>query len=630
MINISNLSYSVGHRLLFDNVSCVFDQLKYGVVGRNGAGKSTLLKLISRDTIKPDNGKIVVRLKKRIAYLPQELTFTSTLSVFDEAYTVFADQLKLEQEKFELEEQLSLGSGDTEQLIERYIVVEELVRFFDKNTLAQRTGMILAGLGFTVPLQQKLVSELSLGWRMRLVLAKLLLQDADFYLFDEPTNHLDLIGKEWFFEFLRTAPFGFLLVTHDRYFLDGACERIVDVENGDITMYDGNFSKYLMQKEETQRVKRAAYERQQREIERKQATIDRFRAGTKSRMAQSMSKQLSKIERIEIEPPLPSINITLPAIEQPSAIVLTVKNVTYGYDSAKPLFSHINFEIVRGQKVALVAPNGAGKSTLFNIIAGLLKPQEGTVVAGQYVTTALFVQDQGQALNGTRTIFEEICLSVDVPEKVIRAMLGAFLFTGDDVHKKIAVLSGGEKNRVAMAKVILQKTNFLLLDEPTNHLDLPSKDILCQALLRYQGTILFVSHDQDFVNRIATHIIELTPVGACVYEGNYDLYVSIKKQQQQQDVKIPIEQKPAVIQDVSSVTNDKTDRAKSSDYKRIQWLERRISQIEKEVLGLSEELALQPFHSVQHQKCRTNMNNLAKELESCELELQAKRDLSRF
>jgi ATP-binding cassette, subfamily F, member 3 len=619
MINISKLCYSVGHRLLFDDVSCVFDQLKYGVVGRNGAGKSTLLKLIARE-IKPDSGTITVRLGKRIAYLPQELTFSSPLTVFDEASTVFAQVLKLEEEKLHLEEQLAAGAGD-EHLIERYLIVEARARTVDKHKIHERVASILNGLGFVGALQHKLVQELSLGWRMRLVLAKLLLQDADFYLFDEPTNHLDLVGKEWFFEFLRTASFGFLLVTHDRYFLDGACERIAEVENGEVMLYDGNFSKYVAQKEEQQLIKRASYDRQQREIEKKQATIDRFKAGTKSKMAQSMIKQLAKVERIEIEPPLPVIHIVLPPIEKPSVHVLTVKNVAYGYGD-KPLFSQVNFEILRGQKVALIAPNGAGKTTLFNIIAGLLKPQHGTVIMGQYVTTALFVQDQARALNPARTIFDQVSELVDAPEKTIRAMLGSFLFTGDDAYKKIGVLSGGEKNRVAMAIVFLKKANFLLLDEPTNHLDLPSKEILSQALLKYQGTVLFVSHDQAFINKIATHIIELTPEGTHMYEGNYDMYLLTKRQQPSHTV--PTATINEKTNNTSSHPPASAHKQSAHDHKRVQWLERRIQYLESKLLTLSQELVQYPYHTPDHQRILTNVNDCTKELEICTAEWHEK------
>jgi len=620
MINLSNIVLSLGHKLLFNNVSCVFEQQKIGLVGRNGAGKSTLLKIIAGQ-IKPDSGVVTMRLGKRIAYMPQELTFSSELSVFDETCQVFADRLNLEHEKIELEKKLAQGAVNAEALIERYLVVEQAARSVDKHALFERARSVLVGLGFNQDLQNKSVQALSLGWRMRVVLAKLLLQDADFYLFDEPTNHLDLVGKEWFFNFLKQSASGFLLVTHDRYFLDGVCERIVEVENGKLMQYAGNFSRYVVQKEEQLAVKRSAYERQQREIEKKQTTIDRFRASAnRSKMAQSMLKQLEKIELIEIEPPVPVMRIALPPVERPSAVVLSVKNVAYGYDQ-EPLFKNVTFEILRGQKVALVAPNGAGKTTLFNILAGLVSAQQGTVAMGQFVNMAFFVQDQARALNPAHTVFEEVNLAVDAPEKTVRALLGAFLFSGDEIGKKISVLSGGEKNRVAMVKIFLKKANFLLLDEPTNHLDLPSKEILCQALLKYDGTMLLVSHDQDFINRIATRILELTPQGVHSYEGNYETYLWTKKQQAS-PVSDTDKKRPVPVDPNTAASPQKKNKSAEYDHKRVKWLERRIAQLEKELASQAEELSGYAFHTADHRQIVARMKKMDEELAACLAEWQ--------
>lgn len=609
MINLANVTLAFGERFLFDHASCVFDQHKFGLVGRNGAGKSTLLKVIGRE-IALDSGVITVSRGKTIAYLPQELTFVSSLSIFDEACTAFADKLALGEEKIALEELLATGEGDTEKLIERYLVVEQAARTVDEQALYAKTREVLAGLGFSPKMQQDMVQSLSLGWRMRLLLAKLLLQDADFYLFDEPTNHLDIAGKEWFFNFLKQFKGGFLLVTHDRYFLDGVCERIVEVENGRINLFVGNFSAYLTQKELIQETKRSAYERQQRDIDRRQTTINRFRASaSKSKMAQSMIKQLEKVELVEVDPPLPSINIPLLPITRSSATVLTLKNITFGYDT-KPLFKNVNLEIARGQKIALVAPNGTGKTTLFNIVAGLLTPQSGSVIMGQMVSCALFAQDQTAVLNPSNTILEEISQAVDAAERLVRAFLGAFLFSGDDIHKKIAVLSGGEKNRVAMVKVFLKKANFLLLDEPTNHLDLYAKEVLCQALIRYEGTMFFVSHDQDFINRVATCIAELTPDGLHLYEGTYDSYMWLKRKQEE-----PTEKVSSSNAAESKNTKGAENTGKKSDtHKRTQALERRIAKVEEELARNAEDLSRYSFHSFEYQKINATTEELNQEL----------------
>lgn len=533
MILVNDLLLEFGQRVIFDHISASFSSSqKVGLVGRNGAGKSTFLKILAGYQ-KYDSGSVSIERNKKLAYLPQEVVLASEKTVFDEAYSIFDELVAIQTRLRELEELFATSEDDLSDAVEEYGDLHEKIKDFDPHKALQETTRILKGLGFNDYQLAQPVSTMSEGWKMRVVLAKLLLQKADFYLFDEPTNHLDIVTKQWFLEFLEQSPSGFLLVTHDRYFLDHACESIYELERGYGEWYKGNFTAYVHQKEEERATTESAAARQQKEIARKQATINRFKASaSRSTMAQSMMKQLEKIEIIEVEPPLPTVKINFPPTQRAGAIVLKAEGLSYGYEDGKTIFDNVSFEIQRGEKAAIVAPNGTGKTTLFNVLSGKYQANSGSFTLGYNVTTALFEQDQTRALTPTNTVIEEVTsASPTLQEKVIRGFMGTFLFSGDDVHKKIAVLSGGERNRVAMVKVLLQQANFLLLDEPTNHLDLYSKSVLLQALEKFDGTMLFVSHDQDFLNNVASCIIELTPHGVFRYEGNYDSYVWQKKQQ---------------------------------------------------------------------------------------------------
>lgn len=486
MIQLRNVSLELADIKLFTDVTCAIHRGdRIGVIGRNGAGKSTLFKLIA-GRIKPTTGTISVERGIKIGYLPQEEVLSSPETVFDEAAS------------------------------------------FESHEAIQKSHTVLEGLGFTPEMLHKPVSTLSTGWKMRCALAKLLLTDADIYLFDEPTNHLDIVTQQWFISLLMNFKKGFLIISHDRAYLEKTCNQIMEIERGRITQYTGNLDSYCAYKAIQQENARAQRSRQEREIARIQANVDRMRASAvTARQAQSMLKQIDRIELIDVEPPLPTVSVRFPQPPRSGTSVLNVSRLTFGFD--RPLFSQISFEIERGHRVALVAANGVGKTTLINAIVGKYLPTGGTVSFGHNVRWTLFEQDQARVLDPDKTIFEEVRSGCPEPTDLdIRTILGAFLFSGDDIDKKIRVLSGGEKNRVAMVKVLLQRANFLILDEPTNHMDLYTKDILRQALEQYEGTILFVSHDLDFVNRLATHTIELTPTSAHRYTGNYDSYCAHK------------------------------------------------------------------------------------------------------
>lgn len=574
MIQANSIHLSFGNRVLFDSISFdINENQKIGLIGANGSGKSTMLEVLVG--IQPlDEGSISIPKGKKIAYLAQEVVLASQMSIIDEIMTAFEHINKLKTELELLETQLA---QEIEVDLERYAELHEQLADSEPDAMKAEAKKMLLGLGFKDTDFDRPVSELSEGWRMRIVLAKLLLQKADFYLFDEPTNHLDIFAKDWFLEFLKSAPFGFMLVCHERHFLDAVCKQVYELERGKCTIYQGNYSKYLVQKERNLEILQSQFHLQQKEIKQKEETINRFKASaSRAKQAQSMMKQLDKLERIEIPPGPRTINFSFPPIARSGSIVLKVEHVGHAFDG-KQLFSNVDFEIERGQKVALVASNGVGKSTLLNLINGKLKLGQGKITFGSGVTYTLFDQDQNRALDQKKSVIDNIeghC-PPGTTTAAMRSMLGAFLFTGEDVYKKIEVLSGGEKNRVGMVRVLLQRTNFLLLDEPTNHLDLDAKRILLEALRNYEGTILFVSHDRAFLNDLATRVIELTPNGIISYMGNYDEFLYYKNQIAQP---VAVEKKnQAIAAERKPATND------FETAKKINTLERKIQQLDKKI-----------------------------------------------
>ena len=499
MIQLKNCYLSFGSQIIFDHICLnIPPSARMGLVGRNGAGKSTLLQAIAgKDVL--DEGTIIINNMK-VAYLPQDLVLMSEKTVLDEALADFehleADQLPLQ---------------------------------------AVETKKMLTGLGFKQEQFNEPVTSLSTGWKMRLILAKLLLKKADFYLFDEPTNHLDIFAQQWFLEFINRSSFGFLIVCHERAFLNKACSEILELERGKGTMYHGNYDEYREQKEEILERLRSAQALQQKEMERLKETAMRFRAkASKASIAQNIFRKLDKMEIIEVpEEDKRAVSISFPPPIRSAKQVLTVNNVSKTFNN-KTIFKNVNFVIERDMKVALVAANGVGKTTLFRIISGEYPCETGSIILGDQVFSALFKQNQHESLNPKNTVWEEI---LSAPSKKtegeLRRMLGTFLFSGETIHKKTGVLSGGEKNRLCMVKTLLEPSNFLMLDEPTNHLDISSKDVLLRALKAYPGTLLFVSHDQDFVNNLATHILELTPDGVILYKGNFDDFIEQRDYRQE-------------------------------------------------------------------------------------------------
>ena len=597
-------------QVIFADISFVFDHdQRIGLVGRNGSGKSTLLKVIAGQQ-QLDSGAVSIQKGKSIAYLSQDVVLQSDKSIVEETYTAFAYVADLLDEQKKIEAQLD-HADDLDELLERYAVVCEKLLHVDQEGMRAEAKKVLMGLGFKPEVFDEPVSTLSVGWKMRIVLAKLLLQKADFYLFDEPTNHLDIVAKEWFLQFLKRAPFGFVLVCHDRYFLNQLCDVIFELERGNGKLYVGDYNDYEQQKAHDEALLEMQYKNQQRDIKQKQEFIDRFKAkASKATVAQSMVKKLEKIERIELPPKAPDINFNFPPIQQSGSTVLKIENVAHSFGE-KQIFKNVSFEVQRGKKIALVAANGVGKTTLFNLIAHKLPLETGTITLGYNVHYTVFDQDQTASLAINKTILENITESCPkATEQKVRAFAGSFLFTKDSINKKVGVLSGGEKNRVGMIKVLLQNANLLLLDEPTNHLDIQSKDILLTALNAYQGTILFVSHDQDFVNKLATDVVELSVDGAKEYQGNYELYLYQKQQEAQK------------AQGAEQVSNKKVSQDKKEaevisvkkPQSEVKVLERTIQKLEHEITKTENSFADLVFGTPKFADAQKKLTDLKKEL----------------
>ncbi|MCA2811744.1 MAG: ABC-F family ATP-binding cassette domain-containing protein [Microcystis sp. M090S1] len=501
---------------------------RIGLVGVNGAGKSTQLKIIMGE-VEPTAGEIIRPTSLHIGYLTQEFDVDPRRTVREEFWTVFQEANQVHHQLIEIPQRME--KADPEELDRLIHQLDRLQRQFealDGYGLEARIEKILPEMGFTSDDGDRLVSSFSGGWQMRMSLGKILLQTPDILLLDEPTNHLDLETIEWLEKFLKDLTTPMVIVSHDREFLDRLCTKIVETERGVSTTYLGNYSAYLQQKYEQQSAQLSAYERQQKELEKQQAFVDRFRASaTRSTQAKSREKQLEKVEKIEA----PIADVRTLKFQFPPAVrsgreVVTIKNIVHIYDD-KILFLGANLEIERGDRVAFLGPNGAGKSTLLRLIVGLEAPTEGSIEIGKHnVIPSYFEQNQAEALDLTKTVLNTIHDEVpDWKDVEVRSLLGRFLFSGETVLKKVESLSGGEKARLALAKMLLAPANLLILDEPTNHLDIPAKEMLESALKVYEGTVLIVSHDRYFISQVANKIVEIREGELIAYAGDYHYYL---------------------------------------------------------------------------------------------------------
>ncbi len=539
MLSLQNAGKRFGPRILFTEANWLIrSKEKTALVGANGTGKSTLMKVLA-GIEQLDYGEMQQTRGMSIGYLPQEGLRLTGRTIFDECLTVFDEIHAMEREIEQLGAKMSeladsrntgTESAEYEQTAERFSLLQERFHALDGYALGAQVGSVLTGLGFSKEDWSRKTDEFSGGWQMRIALAKLLLAKPNLLLLDEPTNHLDLETRNWLEDYLKSYPFGYILISHDRYFLDVTIDRTVEIWNKRLNIYQGNYTKYLSQKDARRTQLESAYRNQREQIEHLEAFINRFRAqATKAKQVQSRIKELEKIERIEIPEEEPVIHFRFPQPPPSGRTVVEAEGLSKSYGE-KQVLSNVRFTIERGDRVALVGVNGAGKSTLIKLLTGAEQPTSGTVKLGHNVVSEYFAQDQYKVLDPEARMLDDIGrAALKVPESELRSLLGCFLFSGDDVFKKLGVLSGGERNRFALARILVSPSNFLLLDEPTNHLDMRAKDVLLEAIASFSGTVVFVSHDRYFLDKLATRVLEVENGTAMSYEGNYEDYTRRKE-----------------------------------------------------------------------------------------------------
>ncbi len=501
---------------------------RIGLVGVNGAGKSTQLKIITGE-IEPTAGEIIRPSSLHIAYLNQEFEVDPTRTVKEELWRAFNEANTVNEALTQVHREMETATPEElDKLINKMDRLQRQFEALNGYNLEAQIDKILPEVGFELADAERLVSSFSGGWQMRMSLGKILLQKPDLLLLDEPTNHLDLETIEWLENYLKGLITPMVIVSHDREFLDRLCTQIVETERGVSATYLGNYSAYLQQKAENQSAQLSAYERQQKELEKQQTFVDRFRASaTRSTQAKSREKQLEKVERIEAPiSGVRTLHFRFPPSPRSGREVVVIKDLTHTYDD-KILFLGTNLLIERGDRIAFIGPNGAGKSTLLRLIMGIEKPTEGSATLGEHnVIPGYFEQNQAEALDLKKTVMETIHDEVpDWKNEEVRTLLGKFLFSGDTVFKPVTALSGGEKARLALAKMLLRPANLLILDEPTNHLDIPAKEMLELALQNYEGAAIVVSHDRYFISQVANKIVEIRDGEFRVYLGDYHYYL---------------------------------------------------------------------------------------------------------
>jgi len=536
VIQLSSLSKSYGDRVLLDSVSWQIDDGdRAGLSGPNGAGKTTLLKMMA-GLEEPDSGLITKPAGLTIGYLPQDGLSHSGRSLIEEAGLAFKPLLDMRQEIALLEDRLGddhLPESEHAAMLSRYSDLQDEFRRLEGYSIDLKISTVLRGLGFSQADLDRPCETFSGGWQMRIALAKLLLGRPGLLLLDEPTNHLDLEARNWLEEYLSTYPHAVILVSHDRFFLDSVVTRITEIGMRTLTDYIGNYSAYLTERDARMELLRQRKKEQDDEIERMQAFINRFRyQATKAAQVQSRIKMLDKIVPIEIPPERKRVHFSFPDCAKSGRTVLDVRDVSKSYGDVR-VFAKVALHIERGDRIALIGPNGAGKSTMMRMLSGVEAPDTGTRTEGHQVVMQYFAQDEATRLDPTLTVYQT--LAGDAPIHMvphIRNILGGFLFSGDDVDKPVRVLSGGERTRLAVARMLLRPSNTLLLDEPTNHLDLDSKDVLLEALEDFGGTLIFVSHDRYFVDKLATKVVDIGGGGALVYPGTYEEFLWSRKQRE--------------------------------------------------------------------------------------------------
>src|SRR5271167_2198197 len=626
MIQLSGAGKRFGHKLLFENTDwLITPHDRVGLVGANGTGKSTLMKVLAGlDTF--DYGSLIVAKGTTAGYLPQDGLSLSGRTVFAECMSVFSDLHAMERELETLTHKISEldhESPEYANVADRYHSLEHEFRTRDGYSIEAEVGRVLQGLGFRKEDWERQTDEFSGGWQMRLALAKLLLQKPNLLLLDEPTNHLDLEARNWLEEYLHDYPHALVLISHDRYFLDVVVNKIAEIWNKRFWFYTGNYDKFLVQKSQRNEQLQAAYKNQRDRIEQLEVFINRFRyQATKAKQVQSRIKELEKIERIEVPPEEKTIHFSFPQPKVSGRIVVEFEDVAKIYPgkngTQKVVFRDVSFLIERGDRIALVGVNGAGKSTLIKLLAGTERTTHGEFRLGHNVQADYFAQDQYKELDQDARILDDLgAASPRSTQTELRSLLGCFLFSEDDVFKKIGVLSGGERGRYALLRLLLHPANFLLLDEPTNHLDLRAKDVLLEALMKYSGTVVFVSHDRYFIDKLATRVFEIGDGKVEVYPGNYEDYLWRKQggsAKQNEAIRQQLSKSEPVTETPSNGNQASSEALPAAKTKRLNPIKRkkmedRIRELEAEInraetLIAQCETALQDFVSAeesQHQ-----------------------------
>lgn len=599
-VQFSQVSLAFGDRDILKNVSVnLMTGTKAALTGANGAGKSTLIKVMA-GLIKPDSGSRICQKETRIAYLPQSGLTHHGCSLKEEADRAFEFGYDIQKQIDQIGEQLEKGTGNTDNLL---VTQAELIAKLEESGWHRREATaesVLMGLGFSQEDLQKQTEEFSGGWQMRIALAKALMQNPDILLLDEPTNYLDIEARTWLEKFLSNYKGAFLLVSHDRYFLDVTVNEVYELFGGDLKRYKGNFTHYEQVREVELKTLIAEYEKQQDEIEKLQDFIRRFGVqATKAAQAQERQKQLDKIlaQKIEIPESLKKIHFKFPEAPHAGHLVLRTKGLTKSYDGKTNVIENLDLTVENGEMLVVAGRNGAGKSTLLRMLAGVDPITSGEVIPGTGVKIGYFSQDNAETIKGGETILEYV--ESQAPTELVpkvRDMLGSFLFRGDDVFKSLNVLSGGEKSRIALLQLLLRANNLLILDEPTNHLDMHSKDVLMNALKDFGGTVIFVSHDRGFIEGLATKVLELKPGSHREFPGNYKYYME-RIEAEEAGIVGQFERGTGIA--TSSVNSTKTSEAKTDATKsagKLNWEEQKKIEAErrkneKEVARLETEIA---------------------------------------
>ena len=597
MIGVVKLEKHFGGLTVLDGISfSVNPGERVALVGANGSGKTTLFKIISGQE-EPDGGHVVLGPGAQIGYLGQEGQLTPGRTLYEEMMDVFRHVDILESRMRELEEEMGGLEGESLQhVMEEYARVQARFEHADPATLDARIHKVTGGLGFSAADLEKDSEVFSGGWQMRGAMARLLLRAPDCLLLDEPTNHLDLEAMEWLEDYLMSYSGAVLMVSHDRVFLDKVSQRTLELRNGDLEEYAGNYSFYLDESEKRYELRLQRYKNQQKKLEQERRFIERFRyKATLSSRVKSREKMLAKRETEELpEARKKSVRMAFQEAESSGSQVLRVKGLMKSYDDQQVL-TDISFKLQRGERLALVGANGSGKTTLLRILAGDEKPDEGRVKFDEFAERVYFAQHQAEALDPTRNVLDEVesVAPATVTQTEVRTLLGCFLFTGDDVFKPVEVLSGGEKSRVALTKCVLMASNVLLLDEPTNHLDIESREALQDALDLYEGTIIFVTHDRALMQHLSTKVLDLSAAEPAVFDGTFEEYRRKKQleiQRQQSRAKAAPEKKPGQAAPVSATFQPKADKAKRTPWK-LEALEKKIFALEEQLEELTEALA---------------------------------------